>query len=707
MNHIRKRMIGCTMLIALILSGSVRVLARPVEYAPYMGYEYNNYEESRAAPVGYVPNGIINSKSLGLEEPMNDPSDFVYDGTDNFYILDSGNGRILALNSSLTLRKILGPFAFQDGSIVDFKGAQGLAVDKAGRYYIADTENNRVLIISPKGMVERIIERPDEALVNTDAPFKATKVQVDAQGQILVIAESINLGIMVFSPEGEFVTFFGSNTIKVTAEVIKNFVIKKFLTKEQRKAIREVTPVNYLNMTLDSKGFIYTVSADKNGIAESNMLRRMNYKGSNVLIGEKDLLFGDLEWNRNYFSNARDVNFCDVSVESEGFIYLLDKGKGKVLQYTKDGQMMTAMGAYGNQSGTFGAPKAVEAVNGTVYVLDGGKNCIHHFIPTRYAIDLRKAFLLTGIEDASASRSAWEAVLRQNSNSRYPYYGIGMAYDSEGRYQEAMEQFRIGNYNSEYSKAFREYRKEFINRNLVAIAAVGVLIIGLLVWLARILKKRFSIVEGSAFSLIETKYAFPVYTAVHPIEGFDQFKTRKLQSYRLSILLVFLWLALETALYFFTGVPFNKNRITDYSAGVMLLKTVIIFCLFIVSNWSVCTLLSGKGSFKEIVSVTAYALLPLLASILLKLILSNLLIQEEAAFLGVIMTLGYLWTFIILFCGMYSIHQYSFSQTLGALLLTIFGMAVLAFLIMLFLTLMQQVVNFVSSIFSEISLRYS
>lgn len=54
---------------------------------------------------------------------------------------------------------------------------------------------------------------------------------------------------------------------------------------------------------------------------------------------------------------------------------------------------------------------------------------------------------------------------------------------------------------------------------------------------------------------------------------------------------------------------------------------------------------------------------------------------------------------------MYSIHQYSFGRTVLSLLLTLFGMAVIVFLIVLLYTLMQQTLSFFQSIYMEVSLR--
>ena len=108
---------------------------------------------------------------------------------------------------------------------------------------------------------------------------------------------------------------------------------------------------------------------------------------------------------------------------------------------------------------------------------------------------------------------------------------------------------------------------------------------------------------------------------------------------------------------------------------------------------------------KDIIVVTAYALLPMLASIVLKVILSNVLCIEEEAFIGIITAIGYVWSGIILVLGMYAIHSYSFSKTVISVILTAIVVLIITLLIALFFTMMQQVVSFIQSIIYEFRIR--
>ena len=118
-----------------------------------------------------------------------------------------------------------------------------------------------------------------------------------------------------------------------------------------------------------------------------------------------------------------------------------------------------------------------------------------------------------------------------------------------------------------------------------------------------------------------------------------------------------------------------------------------------------CTLIEGKGTLPEILTTFSYALLPYLVSLLLNTILSNVFAQDEGSFMTIITYIGLVWTVLVMFVGLSAIHEYSVGKTVVSILLTVFGMAVILFLIILFYTLITQTVSFAVSVAQEISLR--
>ena len=699
--------------VLFLSAGTFMATAKTPSYVPYGSYEYTHYG-SIAAPTGYIPSQEITGATIGLTVPLNSPTDLYYDNKDTIYILDSGNSRIIAVDKNFKLKKTYDKFYDQSNSPISFTGAQGFTVGPDGTFYIADTTNERILIIGQDGIVKRIITKPNNAQMNTGIPFDVIKVLLDNKGQIYALAKSVTIGAFVFSPDGQFQEYRCSNPIVPTLQSVLNYISKPFLTKAQRAAMVQATPANFANFDIDKNGFIYTVTVGTSSTAQAGVVRELNYKSDDILGNGKPILFGDTDSDRMQitgyaedYTNAKATknSFTDIDIDSQGYLNILDSGRGKVFQYSSDGDLIAVFGAYGDRMGCFSDPVAIESVDDQIYVLDMNKNCIYDFTPTDYVKDLRDAFQKLSTNDLNGSMIAWNKVLKENTNSLYPYKGLGLAYDTKGDYQTAMQYFKLADEHSLYSDSFLEFRKIFVRENILPIFLLILFGFALIYFLIKFLKKLFIVKDGDVYSKIESKYTFPIYLLAHPVDGFDQFKSRKIQSYRVSFIIVILWTVLKSFQFFCMGYSFNMNRAIDYSFTNIFVQTIGVFFLFAIANWAVCTLFDGKGSLKEIMAVVSYSLVPLLLSILINVLLSNMLTADESAYLSIITAVGILWTVFLLLSGLYSIHQYSFSKTIVSVLFTIIGMAVIIFIVIMFYTLLQQCFDFIVSVYSEASLR--
>ncbi len=635
------------------------------------------------------------------------PSDILYDNNDTVYILDSGNGRVLSLDTKLeSVKDICSHFITADGEFLDITEAMGLYV-KDNLLYIADTTHYRVVISDMNGRVVKQIFKPEQLEETVEVPFRATKVILDSENNMYVISDSINMGALVFDSNGKYKSFFGSNDVTVTADVISNYIKKKFLTKEQTKALKKYTPISLANFDMDSKGFLYTVtSTDQIKVQNdfSKMLRKLNYSGNNVFNTDYgELSFGDVEWDRQ--QTITNTSFSDVDIDENGFIFTLDASRGKVFQYSDDGQFLSVFAGIGNQMGLFSNPTAIETIDGMVYVLDATLGNVTVFSQTEYGALVQKATLSLKSNRPDESIELWNQVLRLNTNNEYAYYGLGIAYEAKGDYKSAMENFRAAQARNEYSKAFREYRKTYARENIWWILLVIIAIAVAVTLLFRRIKSRMVAVHGTAYSPLETKGGLPVYVLFHPIDGFSQFRLRNLQSIPISIGIVVAFFLLRVFEFFCTGFAFNTNKAVNYSLLSSLAVTVLLFVLFVVSTWAINTFLDGKGKLKEIIAVTAYSITPYLSAVFINVLLSNVLTIQESAFLSIVSTIGFVWSALVLLMGMYTIQEYSFTKTVVSVMLSVLGMIIITLVIMLFFSLMQQSVSFIYSIFYEVKLR--
>lgn len=195
------------------------------------------------------------------------------------------------------------------------------------------------------------------------------------------------------------------------------------------------------------------------------------------------------------------------------------------------------------------------------------------------------------------------------------------------------------------------------------------------------------------------------HSITHPAEGFEDMRWKKAGSLKIAfaiVLLLFLAQIADGRLYGFQfGISYDKTfNIIPY-----IVKSIVFFGAWVVGNWAVCTLLDGEGTMKNICIYSAYALIPYIAQIFINVLLSHILIQDEAVFMQAIRIIGVGWSVILLFSAIKSVHQYSFGKTVFAIILTIVAMLIMLFLLVLFMSLIQQVYIFISTIYTEISYR--
>ena len=682
----------CALMCVLLALPLTVLEASAKTFVPYLGYEYNYEEESVPAPIGYEPEAYYLGGEIGTGA-FSSPTDMCfYNG--ELYILDSGNSRIVVTDAALNPVREIGTLTY-DGEELSYTGALGLFVCHDGTILIADTENQRIIECENDGTVVQLLGKPDTSMIDENLAYKVKKVLRDDNGITYALVDGLNDGAVTYMPDGSFGGFFASNEVEQTAEVILNYIWQQFMTEEQIRNSATVSPPSFTNFDLADKGFVYTVTQSAENVSG---VRLLNFKGSNIEAGAD---YGDLEWDRK-IGDTVSTTFVDIDVDDENYIHLLDSARGRVFVYTSEGSLITVFGGLGDKLGTFASTRAVETYGGKVYVLDDVRGSITVFAPTDYIQLVRTAQNLHDAGRYSEARQYWEQVLAINSNSTIAYYGIGLALDEAGEYGEAMRYFRLAYANGGYSDAFSEVRKDFIKTNFIWLLLAAAAVIVGIVLLTRLLKRRFARANAYETSALERKYTAPLFTLFHPIDGFDGIKRRKGWSVGLAFgMLTALFLSL-TASWFLTGFSFNENRASDYNVFITLLQAYGVAIVWVIANWAVCTLIEGKGRLIDIFGTTVYALLPFILSILVCVLLSNVMTQEEAAFLTFIRIFGIAWSGVLVFTGFMSIHQFSFSKTVLSILLTLVGIAIMFFLAILFVGLMQQVVSFIQSICSEL-----
>lgn len=200
---------------------------------------------------------------------------------------------------------------------------------------------------------------------------------------------------------------------------------------------------------------------------------------------------------------------------------------------------------------------------------------------------------------------------------------------------------------------------------------------------------------------------FPLNLMVHPFEGYWDLKYDRNRKFTLIISFCVLFLVAVTNIL---GSQYSGFLVHVYNPesmnSVMEIVYVIVPILFwCVANWSLTTLMDGEGKFVEIFTSTCFALLPLVIIQFPWIWFSNLVSLQETAFYYFSNSVAALWFVYLLFVGNMTVHQFSPSKTIGIMMLTLVAMGFMAFISLLFFSLVQQIVAFISVIYQELVMR--
>lgn len=195
------------------------------------------------------------------------------------------------------------------------------------------------------------------------------------------------------------------------------------------------------------------------------------------------------------------------------------------------------------------------------------------------------------------------------------------------------------------------------------------------------------------------------HTVFHPFEGFEDLRWKKAGSLKISFVIVFLFFIAKIVHSRLYAFHFCNNYDKLFNIVPFFVNSILLFTVWVIGNWSVCTLLDGEGSLKRICIYSSYSLIPHIVSLFITTLMSHFLVYDEFIFLQLVYYGGLLWSALLIFNAIKAVHQYSFGKTVFAFILTVAAMFAIMCLIIILMSLMQKVVLFIYSIYTEIQYR--
>lgn len=666
---------------------------------PYSSYTYwygRSAEEKTpvySKPI-YEVYDVFAFNNIGLLENFEQITDVCTSDSGNTYILDGGGSKIVILDSSYNLKTVI-ESAKKGNEVLTFKNAKGIFVGSDNYIYVADSENKRILKLDEKGTVIAEITLPESHLIPESFTYTPIKLTIDSKGYMYVLSDGSYNGAILYSPDGEFLGFYGANKVKVgVLDSLSALWEKLTLTNERRAALEKTLPYQFTDLYVDKNDFIYTTTGNiaKNKYEEqTGQIRKLSPGGSNV-IDSDNVNFADV----GYYKYSQDI--LGIAVDDDGFIYALDSAYGHIFAYASDTSLLGVFGCgtrEGIQKGSFSKACAIAVNNRDLIVADGKLNTVTVFRETDYGKKLKKAQSLTMMGDYKLAKPLWSQLIKEDRNNQLCYIGLAKAYSEEGNYEKALEYSKIGYDRDTYALAFEFVRNDYLEKNLSWITPIIIaLIIGIVVAL------RYKRKKGIIFLLPKWRLALSVLR--HPSDTFYQIKQNNKGSALIAIVILLLFYVtsvLKETAGGFCHVVFDAET---FNALLILFRSSGLVVLFTVCFWAVSTLMHGQGKIREIFITVCYSLLPCIIANIMFVILTNIMLPSEIAFLDLLMTVMTLYTALLLFIGLMRISDYEFGNLIAVLLLTLAAMLIVVFVLVVLFLLCQLFNGFLTTVFAEI-----
>ena len=278
------------LLFALVFALSA--LALPASAAsPYQTYTYSINGTPLYSPDAYTPIKVMDSDTMGLEVVMKNPTDLVIDGQLNMYVADRDNNRILVNDRYGKNKFIIETFINEDGVPDELTHPQGLFVTE-DTIYVCDTDAARIVTFDLEGNFLSVIPAPESSLFDEGSIYSPVAIAVDKYDRLFVVSRDTYQGIIVMTSDGAFTGFIGAQAVSLT---FWETLIRRFQTEEQREQSVLNVSVSYNNIAVTEEGFVYATTSyideadvqsfikSKSSSGKYSPVKLLNAKGDEIM----------------------------------------------------------------------------------------------------------------------------------------------------------------------------------------------------------------------------------------------------------------------------------------------------------------------------------------------------------------------------------------------------------------------------------------
>lgn len=271
----------------------------------------------------------------GKDAGFSSPTGLAVDKDGNVYVADGDNNTIRKITPAgkvTTLAGKAGDSGTADGKgdVARFTGATGVAVDKNGNVFVADTHNGSIRKITPEGTVTTLeakatVAKPAETKT-TEAKDIAPKlsapraITIDSAGVLYVADEDLGMVFKV-AADGALTVIAGDSSATTGS---KDGVGTKAVITGPR------------GLTVDAKGNLYVADTDE------GIIRKITPDGTVTTLAGKTGDAGDKDGKG---AAAQFAGPRGLAADKDGNVYVADSDNAAIRKIAPDGTVTTLVPA--------------------------------------------------------------------------------------------------------------------------------------------------------------------------------------------------------------------------------------------------------------------------------------------------------------------------------------------------------------------------
>lgn len=260
----------------------------------------------------------------------------------------------------------------------------GIAIDKYGFVYVADTEKHYIQKFTADGQFVSKWGGEGREEGKFISPYG---VAADRDG-FIYMTDKDNYRIQKFMSDGTFsakwdikqdseegklfpsgIAVDSNNFIYVTvANLNKRHIQKfttngKFLKRIEYQGIKNGEDFLFFGIAIDQEGFIYVADS------ENNQIQKFTPEGAPAA------------WKKYENENGKFELPSGIAIDKDGFVYVAGKDTDNVYNFDSNGNFIAKWGVFGSDNGKFISPTGIAvSQNGLIYVADWNNRRIQKFM---------------------------------------------------------------------------------------------------------------------------------------------------------------------------------------------------------------------------------------------------------------------------------------------------------------------------------------